>query len=257
MMTSGGSAATPSSPSTPSWAAAASRTTWRPAGRIPLALAQPGVPQLADPLDPDHLAQLGQVDRRRFQPLRAGAEGVLEPLADQSEQDGDANRRRHRRIARQVHAQQLATTAGRWSETRSSAGRFFGGGAATTEPQKLADLVPVDVLTQVNTATRSARSKVRPSPKRCDSSTGRPRWRGRRVNMLGVTDDEWELVMNSALSVAGCGLPAGLHLRPAWHAAVRRRNGCRPVSAPSSGRGARGANALGRYHGWGVRLCDR
>ena len=49
-----------------------------------------------------------------------------------------------------------------------------------TEPQKLADLVPVDVLTQVNTAIAVLEIKVRPSPKRCDSSTGRPRWRGRR-----------------------------------------------------------------------------
>jgi hypothetical protein len=60
-----------------------------------------------------------------------------------------------------------------------------------TEPHKLTDLVPVEVLTEVNTAvavgTRQARTRYR--------------------------------------ARLGGGLPAGFHIRPAEYAADRRRNG--------------------------------
>jgi hypothetical protein len=63
-----------------------------------------------------------------------------------------------------------------------------------TEPQKLADLVPVDVLTEVNTAIAVLEIQgpaITEALRQLDRATTLA-WKA--VNMLGVTDDEWELV---------------------------------------------------------------
>jgi hypothetical protein len=68
------------------------------------------------------------------------------------------------------------------------------GGAAMTEPQKLTDLVPVDVLTEVNTAIAVLEIQgpaITEALRQLDRATTMA-WKA--VNMLGVTDDEWELV---------------------------------------------------------------
>ena len=48
-----------------------------------------------------------------------------------------------------------------------------------TGPRELTYLVPVDVLAAVENAVAALETQARWSPKRCGSSTGRPRWRGR------------------------------------------------------------------------------
>jgi hypothetical protein len=63
-----------------------------------------------------------------------------------------------------------------------------------TEPHKLADLVPVEVLTEVNTAIAVLEIQgpaITEALRRLDRATTMA-WKA--VNMLGVTDDEWELV---------------------------------------------------------------
>jgi hypothetical protein len=68
------------------------------------------------------------------------------------------------------------------------------GGAAMTEPHKLTDLVPVDVLTAVTTAIAVLEIQgpaITEALQQLDRATTMA-WKA--VNMLGVTDDEWELV---------------------------------------------------------------
>ena len=93
------------------------------------------------------------------------------------------------------------------------------------EPRELTYLVPVDVLAEVNTAVAVLEIQgpaVTEALRQLDRATTMA-WKA--VNMLGVTDEEWELVKRSRhRACLGCGLPAGLHIRPAQHAAVRRRN---------------------------------
>ena len=63
-----------------------------------------------------------------------------------------------------------------------------------TEPQKLADLVPVEVLTAVNNAIAALEIQgpaITEALRQLDRATTMA-WKA--VNMLGVTDDEWELV---------------------------------------------------------------
>jgi hypothetical protein len=63
-----------------------------------------------------------------------------------------------------------------------------------SEPQKLSDLVPVDVLTEVNTAIAVLEIQgpaITEALRQLDRATTMA-WKA--VNMLGVTDDEWELV---------------------------------------------------------------
>jgi hypothetical protein len=63
-----------------------------------------------------------------------------------------------------------------------------------TEPQKLADLVPVDVLTEVNIAIAVLEIQgpaITEALRQLDRATTKA-WEA--VNMLGVTDDEWGLV---------------------------------------------------------------
>jgi hypothetical protein len=63
-----------------------------------------------------------------------------------------------------------------------------------TEPHKLADLVPVEVLTAVNTAIAVLEIQgpaITEALRQLDRATTMA-WKA--VNMLGVTDDEWELV---------------------------------------------------------------
>jgi hypothetical protein len=63
-----------------------------------------------------------------------------------------------------------------------------------TESQKLTDLVPVDVLTEVNTAIAVLEIQgpaITEALRRLDRATTMA-WKA--VNMLGVTDEEWELV---------------------------------------------------------------
>jgi hypothetical protein len=63
-----------------------------------------------------------------------------------------------------------------------------------TEPQKLTDLVPVEVLTAVNTAIAVLEIQgpaITEALRQLDRATTMA-WKA--VNMLGVTDDEWELV---------------------------------------------------------------
>ncbi len=63
-----------------------------------------------------------------------------------------------------------------------------------TEPHKLADLVPVEVLTEVNTAIAVLEIQgpaITEALRRLDRATTMA-WKA--VNMLGVTADEWELV---------------------------------------------------------------
>jgi hypothetical protein len=62
-----------------------------------------------------------------------------------------------------------------------------------TEPQKLTDLVPVDILTEVNTAIAVLEIQgpaIAEALRQLDRATTMA-WKA--VNMLGVTD-EWELV---------------------------------------------------------------
>jgi hypothetical protein len=68
---------------------------------------------------------------------------------------------------------------------------LLGGGAAMTEPQKLTDLVPVEVLTEVNTAIAVLEIQgpaITEALRQLDRATTMA-WKA--VNMLGVTDDEW------------------------------------------------------------------
>ena len=63
-----------------------------------------------------------------------------------------------------------------------------------TEPQKLTDLVPVEVLTAVNTAIAVLEIQgpaITEALRQLDRATTMA-WKA--VNMLGVTDEEWELV---------------------------------------------------------------
>ena len=63
-----------------------------------------------------------------------------------------------------------------------------------TESQKLTDLVPVDVLTEVNTAIAVLEIQgpaITEALRQLDRATTMA-WKA--VNMLGVTDEEWELV---------------------------------------------------------------
>ena len=73
-------------------------------------------------------------------------------------------------------------------------GRSSSGGAAMTEPHKLADLVPVEVLTAVHTAIAVLEIQgpaITEALRQLDRATTMA-WKA--VNMLGVTDEEWELV---------------------------------------------------------------
>ena len=58
-----------------------------------------------------------------------------------------------------------------------------------TEPHKLTDLVPVEVLTEVNTAIQGP--AITQALQQLDRATTMA-WKA--VNMLGVTDEEWRLV---------------------------------------------------------------
>ena len=63
-----------------------------------------------------------------------------------------------------------------------------------TEPPKLTDLVPVEVLTQVHTAIAVLESQgpaITEALRQLDRATTMA-WKA--MNMLGVTDNEWELV---------------------------------------------------------------
>ena len=63
-----------------------------------------------------------------------------------------------------------------------------------TEPHKLTDLIPVDVLTEVNTAIAVLEIQgpaITEALRQLDRATTMA-WKA--VNMLGVTDEEWELV---------------------------------------------------------------
>jgi hypothetical protein len=63
-----------------------------------------------------------------------------------------------------------------------------------TESQKLTDLVPVEVLTAVNTAIAVLEIQgpaITEALRQLDQATTMA-WKA--VNMLGVTDEEWELV---------------------------------------------------------------
>jgi hypothetical protein len=63
-----------------------------------------------------------------------------------------------------------------------------------TEPQKFADLVPVDVLTEVNTAIAVLEIQspaITEALRQLDRATTMA-WKA--VNMLGVSDDEWKLI---------------------------------------------------------------
>jgi hypothetical protein len=76
-----------------------------------------------------------------------------------------------------------------------------------SEPQKLSDLVPVDVLTEVNTAIAVLEIQgpaIAEALRQLDRATTMA-WKA--VNMLGVTDEEWELVKRDV------GIERG------WHAA--------------------------------------
>ena len=63
-----------------------------------------------------------------------------------------------------------------------------------TEPQKLTDLVPVDVLTEVNTAIAVLEIQgpaITEALRQLDRATTMA-WKA--MDMLGVTDEEWGLV---------------------------------------------------------------
>jgi hypothetical protein len=63
-----------------------------------------------------------------------------------------------------------------------------------TEPHKLTDLVPVEVLTEVNTAIAVLEIQgpaITQALRQLDRATTMA-WKA--MSMLGVTDDEWELV---------------------------------------------------------------
>jgi len=63
-----------------------------------------------------------------------------------------------------------------------------------TEPQKLADLVPVEVLTEVNTAIAVLEIQgpaITEALRQLDRATTMA-WKA--VHMLGVSDEEWQLV---------------------------------------------------------------
>jgi hypothetical protein len=63
-----------------------------------------------------------------------------------------------------------------------------------TEPQKLADLVPVEVLTEVNTAIAVLEIQgpaITDALRQLDRATTMA-WKA--VDMVGVTDEEWLLV---------------------------------------------------------------
>jgi hypothetical protein len=73
-----------------------------------------------------------------------------------------------------------------------------------TEPQKLTDLVPVEVLTEVNTAIAVLEIQgpaITEALRQLDRATTMA-WKA--VNMLGVTDEEWSWSSaKSASSAAG------------------------------------------------------
>jgi hypothetical protein len=63
-----------------------------------------------------------------------------------------------------------------------------------TESQRLTDMVPVEVLTEVNTAIAVLEIQgpaITEALRQLDRATSMA-WKA--VNMLGVTDEEWELV---------------------------------------------------------------
>ena len=79
-------------------------------------------------------------------------------------------------------------------ETRSSAGRFFSRRCCHDGAAQATDLVPVEVLTEVNTAIAVLEIQgpaITEALRQLDRATTMA-WKA--VNMLGVTDEEWELV---------------------------------------------------------------
>ena len=78
-----------------------------------------------------------------------------------------------------------------------------------TEPQKLTDLVPVEVLTEVNTAIAVLEIQgpaITEALRQLDRATTMA-WKA--LIMLGVTDDEWEHVKRE------------IGIERAWHAAYQ------------------------------------
>jgi len=73
----------------------------------------------------------------------------------------------------------LSRGQGRAKRARALGGSSRGG-VAITEPQNLANMVPVGVLTEVKTAIALLELLGPAILKRCGCSTGRPRWCGRR-----------------------------------------------------------------------------
>ena len=89
-----------------------------------------------------------------------------------------------------------------------------------TEPQKLTDLVPVEVLTAVKTAIAVLEIQgpaITQALRQLDLATTMA-WKA--VNMLGVTDDEWEFIKREV------GIERG------WDAAYRLVSGFDLPSMP-------------------------
>jgi hypothetical protein len=83
--------------------------------------------------------------------------------------------------------------SGRAKRARSLGGSSCGG-VAMTEPHKRADLVPVEVLTQVKTAIAVLEIQgpaIAQALRQLDRATTMA-WKA--VNMLGVSDEEWGLI---------------------------------------------------------------
>ena len=98
-----------------------------------------------------------------------------------------------------------------------------------TEPHKLTDLVPVEVLTEVNTAIAVLEIQgpaITEALRQLDRATT-VAWKA--MHMLGVTDDEWDLVKRDIGIERGWDAAYQLvsTLDLPEHAAVRRRNGRR------------------------------
>jgi hypothetical protein len=95
--------------------------------------------------------------------------------------------------ARDVNLPIQPGVGGGAKRTRSLGGSSSGG-AAMTEPQKLADLVPVEVLTEVTTAIAVLEIQgpaITEALRHLDRATTMAR---KALEMFGVTDEEWELV---------------------------------------------------------------
>jgi hypothetical protein len=114
------------------------------------------------------------------------------------------------RLVHEAHDLNLPVEPGSGTgETRSSAGRSSSGGAAMTEPHKLTDMVPVEVLTEVTTAIAVLEIQgpaITEALRQLDRATTMA-WKA--VNMVGVTDEEWELAKRE------------LGIERAWDAAHR------------------------------------